>query len=149
MKKAAEELLADEILKESPKIKDKIAQQVKAVREDYAYLNDTPFEGWIWEFIRRSPAYTALYNEIENAFRTIDIVKGNTDLNDIHDNILISPIQAKLSKLLEFNIPVSLLGGKPHDADNFMNIDSLDFVILIPNPKTKSNQFCCHGPNIG
>lgn len=128
----------------------KVVAMAKAVQKDYAYLNDDmPLEGWAWEFIRRNPHYIALYNEIESDFRTIDVVKGDTDLQDIHDNILDSPISKKLGRVAtEFGIRIALFFPKTHDANNFMNIENLDFQIEIPNPTKKYNQFCRKTPDI-
>lgn len=127
-----------------------IEKKAKAVREHYRYFNEgMTLEAWMWESIRRNPDYIALYNEIRNDFMTVDILQDDEDLEGIHDNILDSPIGLKLKRLLnEFGIQVSLIKPKPHDADNFMNIDKYDFLIEIPNPTKGYDQFCRKTPEI-
>ena len=38
-----------------------IEKEAERIREEYAYLDSLPHEGWIWEFVRRSMAYRNAY----------------------------------------------------------------------------------------
>jgi hypothetical protein len=39
-----------------------IEREAQRVKEEYAYMDDMPLEGWMWEFIRRTNAYNSLFN---------------------------------------------------------------------------------------
>lgn len=41
-------------------------EDIKFNPSDYSYLDNIPFAGWMWEFIRRSPEYRKKYDDIKN-----------------------------------------------------------------------------------
>jgi hypothetical protein len=51
-----ENVRIDAMIKNEKKVEFKIA--------DYAYMDDMPMNGWLWEFIRRSEAYKNRFNEL-------------------------------------------------------------------------------------
>jgi len=40
-----------------------IDKEAKRIEEEYAYMDDIPLHGWLWEFHRRSPNYIKSYEE--------------------------------------------------------------------------------------
>lgn len=56
-----------------------IEKKAERIREEYAYMDDIPLEGWIWEFIRRSPKYKEFFEK----FRNLSL-KKNLILGEIH-----------------------------------------------------------------
>jgi hypothetical protein len=103
---------------------EEIEEQAKAIQRDYEYMDNIPLEGWAWEFIRRNPNYESLYNEIEHDFKTIDILKGDTEFESIIDNIKDSPIKKKFNQLNDsFHIRVFILENIPCDISKLANTD--------------------------
>ena len=42
-----------------------IKQEAQRIREEYAYMDDLPLEGWMWEFIRRGRTYQDAFKAFE------------------------------------------------------------------------------------
>lgn len=45
-----------------------IEREAKRICEEYAYMDKMPLEGWMWEFIRRTPTYLDVYSFIKDTF---------------------------------------------------------------------------------
>lgn len=57
-----------------------IDKEAERIRQEYAYMDTMPLDGWFWEVIRRSPAYNALCDELTKL--SAPISKENSDIID-------------------------------------------------------------------
>lgn len=42
-----------------------IKHEAERIRKEYAYMGEIPLEGWVWEFVRRTPEYISMFKEMK------------------------------------------------------------------------------------
>lgn len=122
----------------------KTRKEAARIREDYAYMDNLPLEGWIWEFIRRSSKYRQQFELAERFINNLIGKKGKGakgHARDVWDEKRIKDVMDLNNILSEFPERMShfIFENKkePLNKDYFLVIHyPFEGLSFIPRPDT-------------
>lgn len=116
------------------------------IRTNFDYLDSLPFEGWMWEFIRRNEEFLKLNEKIQKDFSQIEL--SLSDDNVIDKNKLRIKMPPGFSNTLtclenHFGLRPNLQNEGDLDPDFFtiIRIEQSEIQMGIPNPSRKYTEF--------
>ena len=121
---------------------EKTKEEGEYIRKEYAYMDNLPLEGWIWEFIRRSEKYKSLLDECMQNYQIIS--------DESHKKYFFEWIE----KFSEICLDVYFEFGKPKERcyhvlrfNDPIKHTSIGFLAL-PKIDLKFNEFHTNPPSI-
>lgn len=117
---------------------------------DYAYMDNMPLEGWIWEFIRRSPTYKTTFEKgdrklIPDKLEPLYRFSWTDNFKKYYKNILENGVSYKVDYTMKTNEktpPIQkciLLEGIPNPKYNYNDFPNSEK----PDIRTSSNPIIC------